>query len=113
MNLSQIGNLKIESYGISDMGFVRTNNEDVWAELPQYHFYVLADGMGGHQAGEVASKEAVLQLCDAIDFLFTQEKGISSEEAARGLRKGVAEANRWVYTLAQKHAELSGMGTTL
>lgn len=103
----------IESYGISDIGLSRSNNEDVWAELPQYNFYVLADGMGGHRAGEVAAKEAVMQICDSIDALFSGEEKISLEKATAGLKKAFFEANRWVLTLSQNHPELSGMGTTL
>ncbi len=105
--------MNIESYGISDIGLSRANNEDVFAELPEYHFYVLADGMGGHRAGEVAAKEAVLQLCDAVDTLFSEEKKPTPQQAIAGLKLGLAEANHWVYTLSRNHPELSGMGTTL
>ena len=45
----------IESFGISDIGTTRSNNEDIWTELPDDHFYILADGMGGHLGGEVAA----------------------------------------------------------
>lgn len=105
--------MNVESYGISDIGLSRANNEDVFAELPDCQFYVLADGMGGHRAGEVASKEAVLQLCDAIDILFSEEKKPTPEETISGLKSGIAESNHWVYTLSRNHPELSGMGTTL
>ena len=62
--------VKIESTGLSDVGLVRENNEDVWAELPDLNFFVLADGMGGHQAGEVAAREAVSALCRMIKKSF-------------------------------------------
>ena len=105
--------LDIESYGISDIGLTRGNNEDVWAELPSYHFYVLADGIGGHQAGEIAAKEAVLELCDAIDGFFSKNTTPSVESASKVIRDGISAANSWVRRLAKNHSELSGMGTTL
>jgi serine/threonine protein phosphatase PrpC len=103
----------IESYGISDIGLSRANNEDVWAELPDCNFYVLADGMGGHQAGEVAAKEAVMEMCDAIDTLFAKKEPLSQSGVIAGLHRGIIAANTWVRTLAKQHPELSGMGTTL
>ena len=103
----------IESYGISDIGLSRANNEDVWAELPAYNFYVLADGIGGHQAGEVAAKEAVLELCDAIDGFFSKESVHNVETASKSIKQGISKANTWVSSLARQHTELSGMGTTL
>jgi serine/threonine protein phosphatase PrpC len=62
--------MKFVSFGISDIGLVRANNEDVWAEIDTIPFYALADGMGGHQAGEVAAKVAVVRLCELADKLF-------------------------------------------
>jgi serine/threonine protein phosphatase PrpC len=103
----------IESYGISDIGLSRANNEDVWAELPDRNFYVLADGMGGHQAGEVAAKEAVMALCDAVDLLFEKSETLAQTDVMAGIKDGILAANAWVRTLAKKHSELAGMGTTL
>lgn len=109
----QLMPLQVECYGISDVGLVRPNNEDVWAELPDIHFYALADGMGGHQAGEVAAKEAVHELCDIVDDLFTETPHPSPEKVSLTLKEGFNDANKWVRTLASQHPELSGMGTTL
>ena len=50
---------KIESFGKSDVGLIRTNNEDSFRELPKEKFFILADGLGGHNAGEIASSKAV------------------------------------------------------
>lgn len=103
----------IESFGISDIGTTRTNNEDVWAELPDDHFYVLADGMGGHLAGEVAAKESVLHLCDGIERFLREHPHPTMAAAKAKLRAGFVEANKWIRTLAGDHPDLSGMGTTL
>ncbi|MBS0621623.1 MAG: serine/threonine-protein phosphatase, partial [Verrucomicrobia bacterium] len=45
--------LTLTSVGVTDPGRVRKRNEDAFAELPEFGFYVLADGMGGHQGGDV------------------------------------------------------------
>lgn len=103
----------IESFGISDIGTTRSNNEDVWAELPDDHFYVLADGMGGHLGGEVAAKESVLHVCDALERFLRAHPHPSIPAAKSKLRQGFVEANKWIRSLAGKHPDLSGMGTTL
>ncbi len=103
----------IESFGISDIGTTRSNNEDIWAELPDDHLYVLADGMGGHLAGEVAAKESVLHLCDAFERFFRHHPHPSIPAVKSHLRQAFAEANTWIRSLAGQHPDLNGMGTTL
>jgi serine/threonine protein phosphatase PrpC len=103
----------IESFGISDIGTTRSNNEDVWAQLLDDHFYILADGMGGHLAGEVAAKEAVLHLCDALERFLRQNPRPSVPAAKAHLRQAFSEANTWIRSLSGQHPDLSGMGTTL
>jgi protein phosphatase len=103
----------IESFGISDIGTTRQNNEDIWAELPADHFYVLADGLGGHLAGEVAAKESVLHLCDSIERFLRTHPHPTVAAAKSHLRQGFNEANTWIRSLAAEHPDLSGMGTTL
>ncbi len=99
----------MESYSISDIGYVRSNNEDAWAELPAYKFFVLADGMGGHQAGEVASKEAVERLGSQIEELYQK----APPKAAAELRAAIERVNREIYQLSLKNRRYAGMGTTL
>ena len=57
---------KIEAFGLSDIGLVRANNEDVWLSLKKEGFFALADGMGGHNAGEVAAKETIGTLSSFV-----------------------------------------------
>lgn len=102
----------IESYGISDIG-ARKNNEDVWAELPDDHFYVVADGIGGHLAGEVAAKEAVLHLCDSIEKFLRKQPHPSIEAAKTFLKQAFSEANTWIRSLGAQNPDFTGMGTTL
>ncbi|CAM0117373.1 PP2C family protein-serine/threonine phosphatase [Rhabdochlamydiaceae symbiont of Dictyostelium giganteum] len=103
----------IETFGISDIGLSRENNEDVWGELFDDRFYVLADGMGGHLAGEVAAKEAVLHFCDAIDKYFRDLTPPTISSAKRYLGETFISANSWIRRLGKDHPDLHGMGTTL
>lgn len=101
--------LNLRSFGLSDIGMSRTNNEDVWIALPDIAFFALADGMGGHRAGEVAAKETV-------DFLSNFMKQIKSRDIVELIiefRYAIEKANRRIYHLGRKSQKLQGMGTTL
>jgi PPM family protein phosphatase len=105
---------RLETFGISDIGLVRQNNEDIWAELPEYRFFVLADGMGGHLAGEIAAKEAVTSLSHFVeDFLSQSSEPFTNQQLISQIREGITLANRWVYHLSRANEEFYGMGTTL
>lgn len=95
----------IESFGLSDAGCVRKNNEDYYVLAPDLGLYVVADGMGGAQAGEHASKLAAETVLDTV----MQARSSSAET----LLKAFEEANRRVLTAAATDATLEGMGTTL
>lgn len=101
--------LRINSIGITHLGLMRTNNEDVWAELPDEQFYILADGMGGHNAGEIAARETVMHLIQSIKML---PKG-SLTQVASYLHQAIQDANAWVYNLSLQNTQYHGMGTTL
>src|SRR5690349_8886130 len=100
---------RTQSFGYSDIGVARANNEDVWAALPEIGFFALADGMGGHQAGEVAAKEALDHLCLAAQEI----KSRDCVELIIELKDAIEKANQWVYRLGKGSESLSGMGTTL
>lgn len=104
--------LKISSCGLSDVGLVRQNNEDVWAELPELRFFALADGMGGHQAGEVAAREAVETLCRLIKKKF-KGKSKSLDECGDVIKAAFEQVNTYVYKLGRSSSDFKGMGTTL
>lgn len=99
--------------GLSDVGLVRENNEDVWAEIEELNFFVLADGMGGHQAGEVASREAVSHLLRLMRKAFKTTKRKSVKDAAKAIKQAISHVNTLVYKIGRAHEELRGMGTTL
>ena len=107
---------KVSSCGLSDIGLVRHKNEDVWGEIPDKRVFILADGMGGHRAGDVAARKAVDTL---IQVLQNELVGhISSEDNAlfavgARIRLAIEEVNRQVYALGKTDDALRGMGTTL
>jgi serine/threonine protein phosphatase PrpC len=101
----------LTSYGLSDTGLLRKNNEDVWGSLPQRHLFVLADGMGGHRAGEVASREAVLFFLEKIkEFLGQDADSTCKVKEAIGVALGLT--NAFIYNLSKTYELLAGMGTT-
>jgi serine/threonine protein phosphatase PrpC len=104
----------IKSFAISDVGLVRKNNEDSFRELPKEQFYVLADGMGGHQAGEVASSRAVEYMCSAMQtLLINKNHSFPLEDLQNHVQSVIANTNLWVHHLGVTDPSLAGMGTTL
>jgi PPM family protein phosphatase len=95
----------LEAFGLSDPGCVRNNNEDYYLLAPTLDLYLVADGMGGAQAGEHASKLAGDTVAE-----FIWKSGQSSGEV---LLDAISEANRRVLEAAENDPNLHGMGTTL
>src|SRR6201995_3608577 len=104
----------LEFFSVTDTGRARRNNEDSVALDEAGRIAVLADGMGGYNAGEVASgmasERVKVELIERLGPL-----GAAPSEPA--LKTGVLDAvdcpNREVYDAAMSHAEYAGMGTTL
>mgnify|MGYP000023165743 FL=1 len=94
--------MKLKWGASTDVGMVRQQNEDSY--LAEENLYVVADGMGGHNAGEVASALAVTTLKAGA------RTGIDSVERFREL---VQQANTAIYTASLDDSTQSGMGTTL
>jgi len=112
--------VQIVSSGLSDVGRVRTNNEDSFRIVESLNLFILSDGMGGEAHGEVASAMAV----DVVSKYCAGEKEDSGatilEEApenwtsqTRRLRNAVAQANFQIFQAAQKNPEQRGMGATI
>lgn len=105
---------KVFAVGISDIGLVRENNEDVWSKLSQQRFFALADGMGGHQAGEIAAREAVGKLCQILSKrLNNRDEHIDLDIAREIIIEATQEVNQHVYQMSRQDKDLRGMGTTL
>lgn len=100
--------LKIDVAALTDVGCVRTNNEDGYGYDLASRIFVVCDGMGGMAAGEVASATAVKELVEN----FSQDAGGEATTEDR-LYRAILSANQQVYQLAQTSEELRGMGTTL
>lgn len=101
--------MRLNYCGISDIGLSRSNNEDVWIALPELGFFAVADGMGGHQAGEIAANETIDCLCKSIREIQRE----NSTEIIHELRLAIEKANRHVISIANSQKSLSGMGTTV
>jgi serine/threonine protein phosphatase PrpC len=104
---------KISIYAQSDPGLVRQNNEDAWVAIPESRLFILADGMGGHRAGEIAAKEAIESLSNTMTKLFQSKPNLSLQEARQALQQAIEQANHLVYRLSRREEHLKGMGTTL
>ena len=110
----------IQACGISDTGRVRKSNEDKFISDPEFRLFAVADGMGGHSAGEVASRLAIDTLHglirrSAADTDFSWPYGLDKTLSFDGnrLRTGVHLANRKVFRAAESSDDYSGMGTTI
>lgn len=97
--------LRLEAHGLSDPGCSRANNEDYYLLAPDLDLYLVADGMGGAQAGEQASKLAAETVAEVV-----WNAGRTSGEV---LISAFQEANRRVLEAASADPNLYGMGTTL
>ena len=96
--------IKTISYAASDIGKHRSSNQD--SGYAGYQLFFVADGMGGHAGGDIAS--AITSQRVAL----TDSKYDSVEEAIETLKRGVLEANGMLNATVQEHPELEGMGTT-
>lgn len=104
---------RVEACARSDIGLVRDNNEDVWAILPEHKAYLLADGMGGHAAGEIAAQKAIDVLTALIKKNFSTKKKVGLKDTLKRLDFLIRQTNAAVHEKAQSDKEFKGMGTTL
>jgi serine/threonine protein phosphatase PrpC len=105
--------------GLSDVGLQREHNEDSFLVLNEYDLYVVADGMGGHRAGDVASRIATETISeffkstanDDVTWPFHFDTNLSEEE--NRLLTGIRVANRQIFERSTRSREYHGMGTTV
>lgn len=112
--------MQIVSGAVTDVGRVRTNNEDCFRVVAPLHLFVLSDGMGGEAHGEVASAlavETVVQHCvdgdkNAAVTLYCKTQPGWSDKTQR-LSSAAHLANKRIFESAHEHPEQEGMGATL
>ena len=103
---------------MSDVGQLRDHNEDAVASDLSIGLVILADGMGGYKAGEIASEIAVLMVtADVTESMHNKQSRLSVKKAflpeSEMLNEAVEKANAAIYQISQAHPQCAGMGTTL
>jgi len=115
MNLSQ----SLQSASLTDPGRVRDHNEDCIESRPEIGLFVLADGMGGYNAGEVASGMATSLIADGLQDAWRPAdvarmgRDESKALSEKLIREQIGRANNAIFTTSQNNPECAGMGTTL
>ena len=111
---------KIHFAALSDAGIKRPHNEDAVGQRVDRGVVVLADGMGGCRAGEVASKiavntllESLSQLAESTDFDTQTEEDSEPSSLLTACREAVIDCNQVIYHTAKSQPQYQGMGTTL
>jgi protein phosphatase len=92
----------------TDVGVVRAGNEDNFLVVPERGIFVVADGMGGHAAGEVASDIAVRVITEELGSLM----GLDGNTVAERMRKAIRSANTSIFQRTIVEHDKRGMGTT-
>ncbi len=106
----------LASYGETDRGVLRETNEDAFAVVPHLGLFMVADGMGGAAAGEIAACTAIEQVQRAVEDGETTWPSDTSlrapESGPRRFIAGIHRANRQIQRQAREHPGRRGMGTT-
>lgn len=101
-------NYHIASWGQTDIGLKRSNNEDSFQINDESGYYVVADGMGGEAAGEVASQLFI----DSVEKMQKNDALRSTGEAVQLIEQAFADANARILDYVQQHPDCEGMGCT-
>jgi PPM family protein phosphatase len=112
--------MAVWAFGLSETGPVRHMNEDCFLSAEDLRLFIVADGMGGHAAGEVAARVAVESIENFIrrshettDFSWPYGIDPKLSYEANRLKTAVSLANRRINRLAENHDDYLGMGTTV
>lgn len=111
--------MRVVAAGLTDVGLQRDHNEDSYVVAPHHDLFVVADGMGGHKSGDVASKMAIDAISNFFETVATEDvtwpfnfdPSLSEEE--NRLITGVRIANKQIVDLGNRSSDHQGMGTTV
>jgi len=98
--------------GRTETGHVRKTNQDVFAAINSCNFWIVADGMGGHPAGDVAAHLAVDAATQRVKAHLAA-KELTPEVRQKHLADTIVEANRAIHEKVREEPSLKGMGTTV
>jgi PPM family protein phosphatase len=110
---------RVQAVGLTDTGKVREHNEDSIALDGDIGLYVLADGMGGYNAGEVASGIAVKTITNLVREAFLAQELVGNDKSTGLhrpsiiLRDAIARANKIIHQTSKSQTQCEGMGTTV
>ncbi len=105
----------LEIAGFTDTGLTRDHNEDYIGFDKSSGIAVLADGMGGHQAGEIASRMAVEEVLDQLKTLINMQTGrsVTGSQMLEFVSNTISSSNRKIFEASEANSIHSGMGTTV
>jgi PPM family protein phosphatase len=111
--------MRITAAGLTDVGLQRDHNEDTFSCLDRHHLYLVADGMGGHQSGEVASSmasermSAFFEATEKEDATWPFPIDPNLSLAENRLSAAIKLANKQIFERSVAEHTLQGMGTTV
>lgn len=111
--------MKTTVVGLTDVGKQRDHNEDSFSVLPEFGLYLVADGMGGHRAGDVASSMAAHSISSFFNATMSEDStwpfhfDPKLSVAENRLLSGIKMANKKIFEASSRHREVQGMGTTV
>ena len=106
----------MESFGMTDQGNVRSNNEDKILLNRDFNYFLVADGMGGHEHGEVASEIAVRSISRYLQesILNAEETSLKKDDVLKEiLQQAISKTNLEIVTYSRTISDKTRMGTTL
>ena len=107
---SNIFTMRLIPYALTDVGRKRQHNEDSYLISQDQDLFAVADGMGGHRAGEKASRMAIERLRES---LVSPRKNATRDEVLSHLQRAMTITGAAIFDAAQSDPNLAGMGTTL
>ena len=111
--------ISVDASGLTDVGLQREHNEDSFLVLREHDLFIVADGMGGHRAGDVASRIATETMADFFrstaneDVTWPYHFDTTLSEEENRLLTGIRIANRQIFERSIRSREFQGMGTTM